>query len=112
MDPQAGNWSNPFASFDSLFAFVAAAAANTHKACDLVFKDPAPTSFVEAGKYYRVAAGYLEYAVNNVVPTLRSRGTASKFPCEVLTPVLQALIALCLAQVRKTCRHPVSLCVV
>jgi hypothetical protein len=105
---QGGNWSNPFGSFESLFAFVAAAAANTHKACELVFSDPSAASFVEAGRLYRTAAGYLEYSVNNVVPTLRNRGTTVKYPAEVHTPVLQALMHTCLAQVVTVVRLPLA----
>lgn len=66
----------------------------------MVYSDPESAAFVEAGKLFRTAAGYLEYAVNNVVPTLRNRGTTVKYPSEVHTPVLQALMHTCLAQVR------------
>lgn len=157
---QGGNWSNPYVSFESLFTFVATAAANMHKACVIVYNltpsDDAGPMFMEAAKLYRTAAGYaphllryiyniliclvslrgagphrgiidctlcvhrsdnrlhpstgvlhccryLEYAVANVVPSLRARGGAAKYPSEVQSPVLQAIAILCLAQVRARC---------
>lgn len=98
---QGGNWSNPFVSFECLFAFVAVAAAYTRKASTTVFADPSGPTLLEASRLYRTAAGYLDFALNNVVPTLRNRGSA-KYPSEVQTPVLQALSAVCMAQV---CLH-------
>ncbi len=95
---KGGNWSNPFVSFECLFAFVAVAAAYTRKASTTVFADPSGPTLLEASRLYRTAAGYLDFALNNVVPTLRNRGSA-KYPSEVQTPVLQALSAVCMAQV-------------
>ncbi len=95
---QGGNWSNPFVSFECLFAFVAVAAAYTHKASQMAFADASGPALLEASRLYRTASGFLDFAVNNVVPTLRNRGSA-KYPSEVQTPVLQALSAVCMAQV-------------